>query len=230
MTHDFDDLLDDLDGSAPGELIELARKLRGGRPSGAVFAWSNGRILAKSRADGTVRIERRYGALGSPGGMRLDQDELGALDAACRDWRRNRDLWAAFYSSGIGPPGFGCGLAWYVVRPGAGEEPERIGMRFFRGTRSTEGRPLRGRDLERPLAERASVAAGVFAREETIRVGEVETPTEGLRVGLVYDLGYGLTLRARRGEAELLRGSSSVWLEAEEDRFAGELLAAVGRA
>jgi hypothetical protein len=209
------------DEGGPGRLLEVGRELSKGRAVRRLFLWSTGRIGA-SFAAGRVTLAREYGDVGD-GSLALTLAEFRALDRACRDWERRRDSWAAFWESCAGYP-IGYGAGRYFQRPGPRAREERIG-RWCRDEGNT-GYTFKGKDVRRPPA--APLPRGVGIDAEIWRLGEKFGKPKGERVGVVYRLGPGCRLEARRPEAMLFQGRRRIGLEPhDEERFVQELLAAV---
>lgn len=204
MSWDLDDILRAA-GAGFGDpcLVEVARALRG--PASTIgYLWSTGRIRATVGAD-FVRIERRLGEMGD-GPVTLGLCELAALDAACSDWAKRRDGWAAFYYSGGGhPPGFGGGSEFYQP-PGEGSQRVRLATQSM-GRRTGEG--LLGSEEAVPIPSPVHLSPDVRIEDELWRPGERHGPREGSLVGMVYRLsGTKLAFEARRDGGDLQVGGT----------------------
>ena len=224
MTWDLDETLDAASADR-GEpcLVEVARAHHGAGAATRCYFWSTGRICA-TVGSGRIRIRRRYGTIGSSrrsNTLRLDRGELGLLRAACRDWLRRRERWAAFYYSCAGFPA-GFGRACYYQAPGKRGQLVTVG-RFTPG--GTRGEDLRGKDEVVRLPTPRWIAEGVRHVGEIWRRGERYGPAAGSLVGLRYRLGDRLTVDARREGARVWRrGGSDVHLEPDEEPFVAALL------
>src|SRR5436309_2400128 len=110
--HDFDDDVDDFDddfdGDEDGEgLIEIGRRIEGGREPTRLVRWTTGRLAAEVRPHG-VRLRRRWGRTYPIDSLPLSWAELRALEAACRHWATHRGRWSPTYEQehrGSGPFG-----------------------------------------------------------------------------------------------------------------------------
>lgn len=226
MVWDLDDILHVAGGSRRSpQLIEVGRALNKGRPATVGYFWSNGRIGATVGA-GWVKIDRRFGVQGR--GLQLDVPTLALLAKACRTWVRQRDRWAAFFSSSGGyPPGYG-GHASYYLPPGKDSARVTVGRVGCLG-HDRVGEELVGRDevvvLPRPRrAGRLRIVAELWRR------GEKHGPPEGSRVGVRFQLAEGVYLDAKRNDARAHDAhGGQVTLERGDEAFVRELLVAVRR-
>jgi hypothetical protein len=229
MSFDLNAILDAA-GARRGapSLIALAHGVQGGRASTTGYFWSTGRVYATVGAH-TARIKRHLGTIGHAGRMDdlvVKASELRPLAAACRDWARYRDEWAAFYFSTSGYPA-GMGGASYYRPPGADAERVFIGSVCLGRER---GKALEGRDEHVLLEAPRAIAPSVVVVGEIWRIGEQHGPKRGSLVGLRYRVGEGLFLDAERTGARLWRqqGDGEVELEPGEEAFVRALLDVVG--
>lgn len=204
-------------------LIEMGR-VPGRRGTGRrIFLAPNGRIGA-AVGGGRAALARHLGYVGD-GRIELSRSELKALDAACRDWARRRDGWAAFWESCAGYPG-GYGSAWCFQAPGPESPRVKVGSWCY--GRKT-GEPFRGKDVVVPRPRPLRGVGGIPIVATIRHVGERFGRSEGEEVGVVYRLSPAARLEARRHDAVLVRAGRRMGLEPGDDEdFIRGLLKAMG--
>ncbi len=216
------------------DLLELATKVEGApflartgayvRRDGEeadLLSWSAGGIGAVAGAR-WVAVDRLDGAELSGGPpLRFAAEGLRRLEAACRDWIVRRAEWEGFRVSRAASAQAGS-FERHGHTPRGPDSKERTV--YSKSPSFTMGSPFGGRDEERPLLAPLDVAPGVVAVAELWRVGEVVAEPAGVLVGIVYSLGEGLRMEARRSESRVLgaRGNGFRLLPGEEP-FVGAL-------
>jgi hypothetical protein len=189
----------------------------------SIYYWSGSDRIYATTSRGVAHIERRYGEVGNRRGVRLNLAKLRSVYAA---WQRERDDWAAFYTSASGlPGGFGC---HYIYQPpGAKAEYVILGTRMMGHLR---GDDLVGTDEIVHAPKPVQVARGAFAVAEIWRRGERRGPKAGSLVGVRYDIGSGLVFDARRESARVAdRNDDEVFLEEDETPFVRALVRVLTR-
>lgn len=202
-------------------LVEIGARLKSGIPEKRIFVWSSGTIGASIGGD-EVRISRELGLIGH-GHIVLTVSQLRALHSACKDWRRLRDEWAAFWSSSAG---YVFGGAWYYQAAGIESTRVCVGEETIGRPRDE---PFSGKDVFHKrelslLAPRPAVIAEIW------REGEKYGDPAGEKVGLVYSLGSRVRFEAQRHGGKLVSHRKWIGIEPSDVKFLSELLAVVPEA
>lgn len=185
------------------------------------YAWSTGRILASVRETGTL-IRNRWAKPGEREGIEIPWRVLDALLVSLEIWTKRRESWAAFFSTRSGYP-LGWGLREIFVAPGPEEKWQTVWSRSMGMLGTPEGEAFKGREDFRPKVQADQLSGGVSLAAEIWRVGERQTPPEGLKVGEVFSLPEGFEVIARRNEANLKSKAGTVCLEKCEVEFVAAL-------
>lgn len=199
------------DGEPPCP-IAVARTA--GRRARTVYAWSSGRITARVGAEG-VRISRRDRRMWEDEGegrnaIWLGDEQLRALEVACRDWRERRSEWAAFYVSSAGRPA-GYGASTYYRPSGHCSQPVEVARL---GLGPSWGEDFVGRNETVELRDPGSLRGGVEVIAETWRRGERYGPGAGSLVGLRHRIADDVFLDVERHNARVWRKhGGDVYLE-----------------
>ena len=220
MSWDFDfalSLAEGFEEERREALVEAGRVYESGRVRTRTFVWSSGRIGAAVR-EKSVYIKRKFGKI-SCGEM--DWETLRDLAGAYHFWADHHHEWAAFIFSCAGYPA-GIGGAERFIAPGPNSNWEKVSESIL--SKKT-GEAFHGREEFHPLPQPERLSERVAIEAFIWRVGERQTPPEGLLVGALLAFPAGLKCELRRIDLVLQTGKHRLTLEAHEGAFVRELLA-----